>query len=248
MTPQHLSARTSGRHRQSGLSLIELLIGITIGLLVVVAAIGSLVYTRVSSTTVGDSSRLQQDAATAFRVIGHQVRQAGARRIQAVSGSTNVEFNPSFSGLSTASFVVIRGTNGTNTDTFTVTFDIEPAIAASDCLGIPAANTATSVISAFSLVNGELRCTGLTNTGPIIQGAEDLEVWYGVRTGTRLQYQAAPAANESIETLMVCLRLAGEQTGNPGAAVVGCNGENIAADGRIRRVFFRVFNLRNQGI
>ena len=53
------------RSTDNGLSWI----GITIGLLVVVAAIGSFVYTRASSTTVGDSSRLQQDAATALRAV-----------------------------------------------------------------------------------------------------------------------------------------------------------------------------------
>jgi hypothetical protein len=42
--------------------------------------------------------------------------------------------------------------------------------------------------------------------------------------------------------------MAGELSGNPGAAVTGCNGENIANDGRIRRVFFRVFNIRNLGL
>ena len=246
MTPRLHASRPIGRHSQAGLSLIELLIGITIGLLVVIAAVGSLVYTRVSATTVGDSSRLQQDAATAFRVIGHQVRQAGARRVQTIPLSGNVEFNPSFTGLGTTTFYVVQGTNGANTDTLNVSFDIEPNLAAADCLGVPA--TGASVTSAFSLVGGELRCTGATTAGPLIEGAEDFQVWYGVRNGTTLQYQAAPALTDSIETVMVCLRLGGEQSGNPGVATVGCNGENIAADGRIRRVFFRVFNLRNQGL
>ena len=243
--PPH-TPRPARLRSQAGLSLIELLVGITIGLLVVVAAVGSLVYTRVSSTSVGDSSRLQQDAATAFRIIGHQVRQAGARRIQTIPASGNVEFNPSFGGLGTTTFYVVQGTNGTNTDTLNVSFDIEPNLAATDCLGVLA--TGASVASAFSLVNGELRCTGVSTTGPLIEGAEDFQIWYGVKNGTTLQYQAAPALTDSIETVMICLRLAGELSNNPGVASVGCNGENIAADGRIRRVFFRVFNLRNQGL
>jgi type IV pilus assembly protein PilW len=246
MTPRLHSATSFRRRAQAGLSLIELLVGITIGLLVVVAAVGSLVYTRVSSTTVGDSSRLQQNAATAFRVIGHQVRQAGAQRVQTITGSTNVEFNPSFSGLGTTTFYVVQGTNGAATDTLNVSFDIEPNLAAADCLGKVA--TGASVTSSFSLVNGAIRCTGVASTGPLIEGAEDFQVWYGVRNGTTLQYQAAPALAASIEIVMICLRLAGEQSSNPGVATVGCNGENIAADGRIRRVFFRVFNLRNQGL
>ena len=76
-----------GLPRQRGVSLIELLIGLVIGLLVVVAAMGSLVYTRASSLLIGDSTRLQQEAATAFRIIGGVARQAGARHLEDAPGA-----------------------------------------------------------------------------------------------------------------------------------------------------------------
>jgi type IV pilus assembly protein PilW len=250
MESRPLFLRPKALQSQSGISLLELLIGITIGLLVALAAVGSLSYTRVSSTSVGDSSRLQQDAATAFRIIGHHLRQGGARRLQPLGGSTNVEFNPNYGGFGTAAApIVITGTDGAATDTVQISYDAEPSLTTSDCLGNTPAASANNVTNTFALSGNELRCTGIGNSpAPIIEGAEDLQVWYGVRSGTTLQYQSAPASFASVETVMVCLRLRGELTGTPGAVVSGCNGENIANDGRIRRVFFRVFNLRNIGI
>lgn len=62
---------------QAGATLLELLVGITIGLLTVAVGIGALMISRGVSGTVSDASNMQQQAAYAFRVIGSQVRQAG---------------------------------------------------------------------------------------------------------------------------------------------------------------------------
>lgn len=254
-------------HRQKGISIVELLVGMAIGLLVLVAAVGSLVYTRVSSTVVGDSSRLQQDASTAFRIIGHHLRQGGARRVLASSGG-NVEFNTQYSGASItpdAPRVLVGGTEGVNNapDTLMITNDRGSALNVApdpwpnlnhDCLGQPSL-LANSVDNTFSLVNGNLFCLGSGNEdgASLVQGVEDFQVWYGARnTGNdQLIYQSSAvptAANQQIETVMVCLRMAGQATGNPGANTTGCNGQVIADDGRIRRTFFRVFNMRNAGL
>jgi type IV pilus assembly protein PilW len=234
-------------------TLIELMVGLTIGLIVAVAAVGSLVYTRVSSTTVGDSSRLYQDASTAFRIIGNQVRQGGARRIQEVGGST-VEFDPSYFGFGSATnTVVVDGTDagGTATDTFRISRDIDPTIDARDCLGQQPAGP--NITNTFTVSGGELRCLGSAatpTTQAIAAGVEDMQVWYGVRTVDNLQYLEASSVPswDQVQVLMVCLRMAGDSTSNPATATTGCNGEAIANDGRIRRVFLRIFNIRNIGL
>ncbi len=64
--------------RQHGVTLIELLVGIAIGLLVVAVATGALMVSRGVSGTVSDASGIQQQAAYAMRVVGMQVRQAGS--------------------------------------------------------------------------------------------------------------------------------------------------------------------------
>ena len=78
---------------QKGVTLIELMVGITIGLLVVATATGALLASRGISSTVSEASNLQQQAAYAFRVMGQQIRQAG---------SIQLDLNPSISQISTS--------------------------------------------------------------------------------------------------------------------------------------------------
>ena len=76
-SPQPLPLRTS----QRGATLLELMVGITIGLLTVAVALGALMVSRGVSGTVSEASQLQQQASYAFRVIGQQLRQAGSRQL-----------------------------------------------------------------------------------------------------------------------------------------------------------------------
>lgn len=70
------------RLRQRGVTLVELLVGIVIGLLTIAVAMGALMVSRGVSGTVSDVSELQQQAAYVYRVIGQQVRQAGSVKLE----------------------------------------------------------------------------------------------------------------------------------------------------------------------
>lgn len=245
------------------MSLIELMIGMVIGLLVVLVALGTMASTRTASRAVGDSTRLQQDASTAFRIIGHFARQAGARRLIDTSvGSGMVTFNTNYQGIRMDpqpwQAIWINGTDGDDgtPDTLVVHSDSQEDLNASvDCLGEPSTDL-DGIQNTFTVGGGMLRCdgTGGASDGAValIQGVEDFQVWYGLRDSTGMRYvtatdmaAAAPAPWGRVESVRVCLRLAGELTDNPGAATTGCQGEIIANDGRLRRVFSRVFKLRN---
>ncbi|MDR7092731.1 PilW family protein [Hydrogenophaga laconesensis] len=261
--------------RQRGMTLVELLIGLVIGLLVVVAAMGSLVHMRTASFLIGDSTRLQQEAATAFRIIGSVARQAGARHLENTLGAARVVFNPQYAGYGirpdTGHAISIRGTDGASglSDTLEIRRDAGVWEAEGiDCLG-EATNKGMSksgeidsasqkeITNAFSVIADRLRCDG---SGPtpgsygVVSGVEDFQVWYGVREGNALRYTTAtalarvsPAPWDRVETLRICLRLVGESRGHPAASAPGCQGETVESDGRLRRVFFRVFQLRNAG-
>lgn len=70
------------RHQgQRGLSLIETMVGITVGLLTVLAAVGTLMVTRQGSTTVSESYRLASAGNTAMRLIAATIRQGGAAEL-----------------------------------------------------------------------------------------------------------------------------------------------------------------------
>lgn len=73
-----LRAIPAAAHAQRGVSLIEVLVGLTIGLLVLGIAIGAIMVSRQLASTTSEATRLQQQASYALRVIGDQVRQAGA--------------------------------------------------------------------------------------------------------------------------------------------------------------------------
>lgn len=79
--PLQHRAVLSRRQTQKGVTLVELMVGITIGLLTVAVATGALMVSRGVSGTVSDASQLQQQASYAFRVIGQQLRQSGSIRL-----------------------------------------------------------------------------------------------------------------------------------------------------------------------
>lgn len=173
---------------QRGVSLVELLIGITLGLLIVVAALGTLAYTQVTSTTVGDSALLQQKATSAFRTIGFQLRQAGGIEVTASPGTGALSFSTAWPGYGGAGFVAVTGTNGggpLGTDTLGISYEDNGATR--DCLGnLPIATAGQRVDSLFSVVlvggAGMLQCTDSNgNTQILIDGVEDFQVTYGSR-------------------------------------------------------------------
>lgn len=91
-TAQHSMIRRPGlaRHQQ-GITLVELMVGIAIGLMTVGIALGALMASRNVTTTVSDASQLQQQAGYIFRVIGTQLRQTGSLRLNLGPTSDPVE-------------------------------------------------------------------------------------------------------------------------------------------------------------
>lgn len=64
--------------RQRGVTLIEFMVGLVVGMLVVLAAVASLVFTRDSVRTMTDSAGLEQQATLVMTQIGQQIKQANA--------------------------------------------------------------------------------------------------------------------------------------------------------------------------
>lgn len=177
------------RRVQRGITLVELLIGIAIGLLVVAIAMGALMVSYGVKGSVSDASNIQQQAAYAMRVIGGQLRQATSLYLNpnpsnAADGldpltpvafekkadPTSGTFN-SFDLGNPASLL-----SSTGTSNLTVGFrrhkdpvfvrdpstPADPLMAlARNCLGYPANTSGDQrVESIFTLTNNELRCHG----------------------------------------------------------------------------------------
>src|ERR1700712_292745 len=129
----------SGRRHQGGVSLVELLVGLTLGLMVVAAAIGTLIVSRTASGAVGDLSQLQQQGSYALRVIAVQMRQAGSIAPVKDSITSLYSFSDAFIGFGGNSSVVTGSDGaGSSADTVSVSnepLDGNPDTRPRDCLG-----------------------------------------------------------------------------------------------------------------
>lgn len=181
---------------QRGITLVELMVGVAIGLMVVAVAGGALMVSRSTSGTVSDASQLQQQAGYAFRVIGQQLRQSGSLYLNlnaTKNASTDIDryaLPVAFEAKATSSdpdrnFSPATDTiNGTDT-TLTVGYrrykepvypisDTSPATQSlsRDCQGGPQDldttdnNSFMRISSAFALNANKLVCTGTVGGDP----------------------------------------------------------------------------------
>jgi type IV pilus assembly protein PilW len=256
---------------QRGFSLMELMVGLTIGLLVVIAAMGSMVFTQTTSKVVGDSSRMQQKADMVFRNIGFHILQAGA--INLAPQPNGVAFSTDYTGFNSATtglagqMVSIHGLEGASNapDTLRVSYQdnmLSTATTADqnqygvrDCLGIRPLPAFVNVDDSFYMTGSDLMCQGASAAPAqsIADGVEDFQITYGVQTVSAgaNQYRFYDASQildwTNIQAVTICLQLAGEDKGNPqpGLVITGCRGQTVVNDGLLRRVYRRTFSLRN---
>lgn len=257
-----LKLRAQQRMQERGVTLIELLIGISIGLLVTLAALGTMTFTRISTTTISDTVRMQQDASVVFRMIARQIRQARSIALQPQSVNVDVtiaDYGP-YTGITPPGApreVAVYGVEGGASDAFTVSFSLSP-VDSRHCMGFatvaPVTNT---VFSSFDINNGAFRCRasdGSGNAQEVISNVEDMQIWYGDRDPltNNVRYRTATQVGAlnwgTVGSVMICLRLAGTSRSAPQPAANnfrGCQNEIVPWDGRFRRVFTQVYTLRN---
>lgn len=232
-------SHTSVLRKEAGMTLVELMVGIVIGLLVVGVAIAGLMASRSASGSVSDATQLQQQASYAFRVLGQQIRQTGSLEL-----SLDVEKAPgSSTPLSAGSKVgfkvdydqwgqIINGNDAPGDTEFTLTvgyqnyfedqFDASStATLFRDCLGQGGLQNAGSyprIINRFTVRDGALLCNGATgNTQPIIRNVNDFRVQYYLQSDTPTGQPKLRRVNATdvtnwadVVALEVCLDLIGD--------------------------------------
>ena len=253
---------------QAGLTLIELMIGLAVGLLVVAVATVSLLGSRSVTGAVSDISGIQQQAAYVMRTFGTQLRQAGSLYLDLgldADGKGEITSATAFQ-LRGSTHTAIAENNGSVTIRFTG-YE-EPTFAnagpiSRNCLGAPGsipAGTTASIESIFTLNGTDLRC----NDQPIAQNVAAFQVRYLLQgtdqdDPTMLYTNSAGVADwNRVQGVEVCLVLFGtERIDLPeGASYTGCDGSTavnittLAAPrtNRMHYVFRNVFQLRSQGL
>ena len=253
---------------QAGLTLIELMIGLAVGLLVVAVATVSLLGSRSVTGAVSDISGIQQQAAYVMRTFGTQLRQAGSLYLDLgldADGEGEITSATAFQ-LRGSTDTAIAENNGSVTIRFTG-YE-EPTFAnagpiSRNCLGAPGsipAGTTASIESIFTLNGTDLRC----NDQPIAQNVAAFQVRYLLQgtdqdDPTMLYTNREGVADwNRVQGVEVCLVLFGtERIDLPeGASYTGCDGSTavnittLAAPrtNRMHYVFRNVFQLRSQGL
>lgn len=234
-------------HAQRGMSLVELMIGLTLSLIIVVAVGYVFAGSRQTYRTSDDSSRLQESGRFAMETLGASFRAAGHWDLS-LTDNTKV----SFPGTA-----VVGGNNtGTNgTDTVTLSFE-----SATDCLG--QATPAGIAINLFRVnANNQLEClgNGANAAQVLVDDVEDFQVRYGIDTNADNavdRYADAPANWAVVLAAKVCLRLRSTNNGvSSGAQNFQTCGNALDGDGafggasadlRLRRAYAATFNLRNR--
>lgn len=228
------------RHTQKGVTLVELMVGIAIGLLTVAVAIGALMVSRGVSGTVSDASQLQQQASYAFRVIGQQLRQSGSIRLNmapksaasTVDAADPVAFEAAYINPAASSDAfypktdsikgqdipvqLITGYRNYVESLYTSASDVSQF---RNCLGENGTDAIVRSTFGYDNVKFELTCAGTAGAQPLIQNVADFQIRYLAQTGgntgdPKIQYiNAATAAADWTQVfgVEVCIVIFGTE-------------------------------------
>ncbi|MDO5623464.1 MAG: PilW family protein [Pseudomonadota bacterium] len=235
---------------QRGVTLIELMVGIAIGLLVVAVATAALMVSRGVSGTVSDASGIQQQAAYAMRTIGMQLRQAGSLALNlnpTNAHADNMAAAPVAFESTTAQFDPRQNTvAGTAANELTVGYrrNPEPVFTSAtpvsfsrNCVGGPGDLSTTTIIeSVFQLDGSNLMCRGnnAATAQPVVRNVANFQVRYLVQDNfatpgsPQVRYFAAGAVTNwaNVQGVEVCLVLYGDEpvTMPAGTSYTDCDG------------------------
>lgn len=206
-----------------GAVLVETLIGITLGLLVVAAAVGAVSATLAAAAAGRDAADLQQRADLALLLIGNRVRQASVVRLKPFGDG--LRFDSEFGGWQ-GDGSAIGGSDGGSKDGVekpdTLQLSAPPGDAERDCLGNNP-DSDNHLDAAFSIRpetgNGNRKALYCDPQGAdgkpqaMVAGVDDLQVLYGILGPTGgLRYVNAGALTPATPVLSVsvCLQLSGD--------------------------------------
>lgn len=245
---------------QRGVTLIELMVGLTIGLLVVLAATGTIVLNRTSANTVSDTAAVTSQANNVMRQIAYLVRQAGAFELQPTdtgAAAASQVFN--LADPASTAPVAVTGVNGTSgaSDEVTFGFANRGAAVTRDCLGNLTNTIHAQVPNRFFVNAGNLNCQGLAGNAAqsMAQNVEDFQVLYLTEVGAGLQWLDAAQVIalgattwNRVVAVDLCLQIRGEV--NHGSLLVGnyvnCANTQTAHSNFFRVVLRQTVQLRNR--
>jgi type IV pilus assembly protein PilW len=176
------------QHGQRGLTLIEMLVAMTIGLFLLGGVLTIVSGLRVTFGAQNQLAQLQDNERLAMTLLTDVIQAAGY--FPDPTKNTLVGSFPKSTAFATAG-QVITGTSVTaGPDVVTARYATISGDGVINCLGeINSSGSAVPLSNEneFSVVNGQLQCKRTTVKGtltvPLVSGVQNLKIWYGVKTG-----------------------------------------------------------------
>jgi type IV pilus assembly protein PilW len=237
---------------QRGVGLVEIMIGLTLGLLLMIALGYVFLASRQTTKTQDDLSRMQETGRLALDVMGESIRHA--------SFSNNFEGGDAFTeahpGVAWMAVSEGGGSGATATaDGLTVRYDAL-VTGDSDCTGAAVAGgakPANLVVATYSLNGTDLRCSNGTAAQPLFSTIENLQVEYGLDTtgddSVDTYVTGSGVSNINlVRAIRVRLLVRSERDNiSPVKQTYTFNGESATAtDNRLRQEFVATYALRNR--
>ena len=237
---------------QRGMGIVELMVGLLIGLIMAVALAWFYLGSRTLSRASDDVSRLQESGRGALEIIGMAIRQSGYR--------SNV--NAAFSGTA------LGGFDGANNapDTITIQYDAQEG-GEIDCTGTPVPACGPAVAPAACRVTYQFTISSASNASAlmcvgavgapvaVVDNIEDMQFSYGIdanKDGSIELYKSLPSsAAEWAGVVAVRISLLARGPSTNVAAnntqTLTFNGAPITKqDGYIRQAYGGTFAVRRQ--
>jgi len=237
--------------RHSGIGLIELMVGLAIGLGVILAATAAYQAQRQSWLLLQGMHALHHNANAAFDRLQTSAQSANAVVLQGAPNGTVTQLT-----MPANEWGLAEG--NTRSDAFALShFGVLDGY---DCQGNHVGKP--TLIRDSYQVNSkqELTCKDTQSVGStyqaIAEGVDDFQLLYAERTQSQIAGSAAQwqwrnaeqvVSTTQVVAIEICLRMVSTQLTNvPATEMKGCQGESVLSDGKLRRVFRRVLAIRSQ--
>lgn len=179
MNSRKHSNNSYSNKKQSGLTLVEIIVSMTISLLLLAGVFQIYRSSQNSYNLQSGVARLQENARYALDIMARNIGQAGYTNnvipITAFNIAATMENASPISGVSIA--------NGVASDTISINYQVDSAIP-TDCLGNLIGPTGSIATELYFLDGTDLMCLGNGDPTPgvLAEGIESMQILYGQDT------------------------------------------------------------------
>jgi type IV pilus assembly protein PilW len=177
------------RHQQSGFTLVEIMIAISLSLLMLAGIMQISLANKESSRLQRNMSFIQENTRTAMAILSEDIRMAGFYTDDNPDARILTEpapFNNVVASTTDTTVAVTADGGGADNDQLTLSYESD-----SDCLGQGTPEATNAPISGnrfavnhYFIRNQRLMCLGNGNAAPqpLVEGVESLQILYGENT------------------------------------------------------------------